>query len=48
VDGVVLFVFGVAVGTALFPHLQRLADQVRRTLAKLEQPDQPKGPSPWS
>jgi hypothetical protein len=48
VEGVFLLVFGVAVGLALFPHLQRLAGQVRQTLAKLDQPDQPKGPSPWS
>ena len=47
-EGLFLFVFGVAAGMALFPHLQRLAGQVRQTLAKLDQPEQSKGPSPWS
>jgi hypothetical protein len=50
-EGVFFFLFGVAVGIGLFPHLQNLTAQVRRRLAQLDQPDQPerpKGPSPWS
>ena len=43
-----LFVFGMVVGLALFPHLAHLADEVRRRLDKLDQQDQAKGPSPWS
>ena len=53
-EGVFFFLFGVAVGIGLFPHLQNLTAQVRWRLAKLDQLDQidqaerPKGPSPWS
>ena len=35
------FVFGAVVGMAALPHLQRIAAQVRRTLADLDQPKQP-------
>ena len=35
------FVFGAVVGMAALPHLQRIAAQVRRTLAELDQPKQP-------
>ena len=34
-----IFVFGVGVGMAALPHLQRLADQVRRRLAELDRPE---------
>jgi hypothetical protein len=47
-EGVFLFVFGMVVGLALFPHLQNLADQARSRLSKLDRSDQAKGPSPWS
>jgi hypothetical protein len=43
-EGVFWFIFGAVVGMALLPHLQRMANQVRRKLAEL---DQPKDPSPW-
>ena len=43
-----LILFGMAVGMALLPHLQRLADQVRRRLDELDRLDQARGPSPWS
>jgi hypothetical protein len=45
VEAVFTFVFGVVVGMAALPHLQRLADQIRRRLAEL---DQPKDSSPRS
>jgi hypothetical protein len=35
------FVFGAVAGMAALPHLQRIAAQVRRTLADLDQPKQP-------
>jgi hypothetical protein len=35
------FVFGAVAGMAALPHLQRIAAQVRRTLAELDQPKQP-------
>jgi hypothetical protein len=35
------FVFGAVAGMAALPHLQRIAAQVRRTLADLDQPRQP-------
>ena len=35
------FVFGVVAGMAALPHLQRIAAQVRQTLAELDQPKQP-------
>jgi hypothetical protein len=44
-EAVFWFVFGAVVGMAALPHLQRIAAQVRRTLAEL---DQPKQPSSWS
>ena len=34
------FVFGALAGMAALPHLQRIAAQVRRTLAELDQPKQ--------
>ena len=43
-----LFLFGVAVGMGLFPHVQHLIAQVRWRLAELEELEQSKGPSPWS
>jgi len=35
------FVFGAVAGMAALPHLQRIAAQVRQTLAELDQPKQP-------
>jgi hypothetical protein len=35
------FVFGAVAGMAALPHLQRIAAQVRRTLAEFDQPKQP-------
>jgi len=35
------FVFGAVAGMFALPHLQRIAAQVRRTLAELDQPKQP-------
>jgi hypothetical protein len=35
------FLFGAVAGMAALPHLQRIAAQVRRTLADLDQPKQP-------
>src|ERR687885_1490367 len=35
------FLFGAVAGMAALPHLQRIAAQVRRTLAELDQPKQP-------
>ncbi|MDF2745002.1 MAG: hypothetical protein K0S88_6380 [Actinomycetia bacterium] len=32
-EGVFWFVFGVGVGMGVLPHLQRIADRVRRRLA---------------
>jgi hypothetical protein len=40
-EGVFFFAFGVAVGMAVLPHLQRMADQARRRLAELDQPNDP-------
>jgi len=44
-EAVFWFVFGAVVGMAVLPHLQRLAGQIRRTLAELHQL---KDPSAWS
>ena len=44
-EGVFAFLFGVAVGMAALPHVQRLAAQARRRLAEL---DRSKGPTPRS
>jgi hypothetical protein len=35
-DGVFWFVFGVVVGMAALPYLQRIAGRVRRSLADLD------------
>jgi hypothetical protein len=35
-EGVFWFVFGVGVGMGVLPHLQRIADRVRRRLAELD------------
>jgi hypothetical protein len=35
-EGVFWFVFGVVVGMGVLPHLQRIADRVRRRLAELD------------
>ena len=35
------FVFGAVAGMAALPHLQRITAQARRTLAELDQPEQP-------
>ena len=35
-EGVFWFVFGVGVGIGVLPHLQRIADRVRRRLAELD------------
>lgn len=40
--------FGMVAGMILLPHLQRLADGVRRKLDELDQLDRTRGPSPWS
>jgi hypothetical protein len=45
---VFLILFGMVAGMLLLPHLQRLADQVRRRLDELDQLDRTRGPSPWS
>jgi hypothetical protein len=34
-------VFGAVIGMAALPHLQRIAAQVRRILAELDQPKHP-------
>jgi hypothetical protein len=38
-EAVFTFVFGVVVGMAALPHLQRMADQIRRRLAELDRPE---------
>jgi hypothetical protein len=43
-----LILFGMAVGMALMPHVQRLVDRVRSRLDELDQLDRARGPSPWS
>jgi hypothetical protein len=43
-----LLLFGMALGMALFPHLQGLVNVVRRRLEELDQLDRTRGPSPWS
>jgi hypothetical protein len=40
-EAIFWFVFGAVVGMTALPHLQRIAAQVRRTLAELDQPKQP-------
>jgi hypothetical protein len=47
-DAVFFILFGMVAGIFLLPRLQRLADQVRRRLEKLDQLDRTRGPSPWS
>jgi hypothetical protein len=47
-DAVFFILFGMVAGMILLPHLQRLADQVRRRLDELDQLDKTRGPSPWS
>ena len=53
-EGVFWFVFGAVTGMALLPHLQRVAERVRRALADLDRPSPPgrsrrsKHPSSWS
>lgn len=56
-EGIFWFVFGAVVGMAVLPHLQRLADRVRRVLAELDQPSHsghpgqardPRHPRSWS
>jgi hypothetical protein len=42
-EAVFWFIFGTVVGMASMPHLQQIAEQVRRRLAEF---DQPKDPSP--
>ena len=42
------FLFGAVAGMAALPHLQRIAAQVRRTLAELDQPKHPEQPSSGS
>jgi hypothetical protein len=47
-DAVFFTLFGMVAGMILLPHLQRLADQMRRRLDELDQLDPTRGPSPWS
>jgi hypothetical protein len=40
-EAIFWFVFGALAGMAAMPHLQRIAAQVRRTLAELDQSKHP-------
>jgi hypothetical protein len=39
------FLFGAVAGMTALPHLQRIAARARRTLAELDQPNQPRSGS---
>jgi hypothetical protein len=41
VEGIFFFVFGLSVGMAAMPHLQRMVARAKQRLAEL---DQPRGP----
>jgi hypothetical protein len=45
---VFLILLGMVAGMILLPHLQRLADQLRKRLDELDQLDKSRGPGPWS
>jgi hypothetical protein len=44
-EAIFWFVFGAVAGMAALPHLQRIADRARRTLAELDQPKHPSSQS---
>jgi hypothetical protein len=44
-EAIFWFVFGAVAGMAALPHLQRIADRARRTLAELDQSKHPSSQS---
>jgi exonuclease VII small subunit len=41
VEGIFFFVFGLGIGMAAMPHLQRMLARARQRLAELDQPRDP-------